>query len=568
MQESENNLPMSNPLHRWLALPTLLLTGCFGTVGASGGGSTSGSGVTLFVGSNSTGFADGSAAHPFLDISDALKAAPSGATIRVGSGVYDETLAPTAPVTLIGESASTTTLRGPGTRSVISIDRIAGVTVRGLTITGGFAADGAAVLATRSTVTLQDCVFTGNDTGPQGATPEKNTASVVHLLLGTGLIERCLFAANTTIAIGGGASGQVTVRNCIITGSDGNAINITGDDTTLNPDLILSNVVVHGSANNGLQVGSFADMLVTNCIFFDNASRSVAESTNAGDPVMRFNRFFEYRDTDDDITIRDGAALDALTPPGTNTGNIVADPLFVDAAGGDFRLTGASPCIDAGDPTLRDPDDTRSDMGAFGGPGGAWDETFAAVLSTSFALPMGSGAGLQQLLDSDPAAGDAEHPHRCDWNLDGIPDLLRTDASGRLQLRLSSRRGGSTYAGLLPAGLPPVTAFTTQDLDGDQRPDLVIRSLTGIEVYLHRGAAGSALTVHARPGDEIVVQHPEAVLRVTATDRPHEVEHGTVVGIGRLQSVDVVVERAGIPVARFPGVAPGTTLYVPERTSP
>ncbi|MBI5487606.1 MAG: right-handed parallel beta-helix repeat-containing protein [Deltaproteobacteria bacterium] len=53
-------------------------------------------------------------------------------------------------------------------------------------------------------------------------------------------------------------------------------------------------------------------------------------------------------------------------------GNAEADPLF--AGGDDYRLGPGSAAIDAGDPdpSLSDPDGTRSDVGAFGGPEGDW----------------------------------------------------------------------------------------------------------------------------------------------------------------------------------------------------
>lgn len=59
---------------------------------------------------------------------------------------------------------------------------------------------------------------------------------------------------------------------------------------------------------------------------------------------------------------------------GHGTGNIESNPDFTAASAGDFSLQGTSPCIDAGNPTVSylDVDGSTNDMGAFGGPGGAW----------------------------------------------------------------------------------------------------------------------------------------------------------------------------------------------------
>jgi hypothetical protein len=65
-------------------------------------------------------------------------------------------------------------------------------------------------------------------------------------------------------------------------------------------------------------------------------------------------------------------AFDGMDDPTGSNGNLDQDPAFTDASGGDFSLDGGSPCIDAGAPIGTDPDGSVSDMGAYGGDGGAW----------------------------------------------------------------------------------------------------------------------------------------------------------------------------------------------------
>jgi hypothetical protein len=56
---------------------------------------------------------------------------------------------------------------------------------------------------------------------------------------------------------------------------------------------------------------------------------------------------------------------------GPGIGCVSIDPRFVEPYV-DFHLDYNSSCIDAGDVDIYDPDGSRSDMGAYGGPGADW----------------------------------------------------------------------------------------------------------------------------------------------------------------------------------------------------
>jgi hypothetical protein len=113
---------------------------------------------------------------------------------------------------------------------------------------------------------------------------------------------------------------------------------------------------------SGLWVRS-PSLSVTNSIWFANTGTVViAEpidemSTTAVEPVWTYN------DTSP-------ASFVGMNDPTGSNGNLSADPAFVDAPAGDFHLSPASACIDAGHPAVDDSDGTRADMGRFGGPTG------------------------------------------------------------------------------------------------------------------------------------------------------------------------------------------------------
>ena len=77
--------------------------------------------------------------------------------------------------------------------------------------------------------------------------------------------------------------------------------------------------------------------------------------------IYRSNQVFRLRNNSS-ITLRYNLCSSQRLD---GTGNIMGDPLFVSAAGGNYNLLAGSPAIDAGDPAQPlDPDGTRSDIGA------------------------------------------------------------------------------------------------------------------------------------------------------------------------------------------------------------
>lgn len=106
----------------------------------------------------------------------------------------------------------------------------------------------------------------------------------------------------------------------------------------------------------GIYTASFSYPQVENCILYGNSAEEHTSIFVSGDDSLTIN----YSD---------------IEGGWEGTGNISADPLFVNPSGGNYNLSWInypaqdstkSPCIDSGNPSaaLFDPDSTRCDMGA------------------------------------------------------------------------------------------------------------------------------------------------------------------------------------------------------------
>ncbi|MGI5817290.1 MAG: leucine-rich repeat domain-containing protein, partial [Armatimonadota bacterium] len=322
--------------------------------------------------------------HP--SIQAAINAAGHGQTVAVPPGTYYESInfggksitvrseAPDDP-----DTVAATIIHGGGNGSVVRFDsgETPDAVLRGLTIKGGSAEQGGGIFCADSHPTISKNVIVGNHASSQGGG--------IYCRHGAPTITGNTVAANTAPDGGGIFSAYGTA---IITGnivSHNTAVRHGGGIyCALSGPAISNNTVSHNRTAAGGSL-HFADcpvggppVVTNNIIFLDTEGAGVHVESGAA-PVLTYSNVYGNVD---------GEYVGMPDPTGTS-GNISADPLFADAANGDFHLksyggrrdpvggswvTDAvhSPCIDAGDPATPVGDEPwpnggRINMGAHGG---------------------------------------------------------------------------------------------------------------------------------------------------------------------------------------------------------
>ena len=217
------------------------------------------------------------------------------------------------------------------------------VRIDGFTVTGGLANGsllidhlGAGMFIIDGNLAVVRCIFTGNSAPPHGG-GGMHIQDASHPL-----VVNCQFFDNDGAE--GGAihcefgSAGATLVNCLFIGN-----------------IATGNQGDHGGAiDHGITSGL---MIVTNCTFTDNTAdlEGGAIFLHEGGQAIITNSIL-WNNSPDEI-VENGLDLATVNYSdvqggwtGNGSNNIDDDPLFVDAANGDYRLTIASLCIDVGDP--------------------------------------------------------------------------------------------------------------------------------------------------------------------------------------------------------------------------
>jgi parallel beta-helix repeat protein len=343
---------------------------------------------------------------PGETIQAAIDAADIGDTVRVDPGTYTENLRLRSGVNVVGSGFATTILRGLGNSNVVTAINTTNSRFEGFKITrSGTNTSHAGVNISGGNLLLNNNWIIGNLNGVRLTT---GSSSIIR----NNIIEKN--GTTNPSQTGYGilcASSTPLIANNLVVSNSGLGISIQFGASS--GAQVINNTVAENT-ESGIWCYSLAHAVLKNNIVTRN--RVGIYASVGAVPLISFNDVFGN-------TVRNYDAQTAgVASPGP--GDISVNPLFELASSPPFRLSIASPCINAGDsnPIFNDLDGSRNDMGCFGGPGGIFGGVGPSVTSgflftsigkipTSEITQSGASAGLANV---SPAVSGALsiHPHK------------------------------------------------------------------------------------------------------------------------------------------------------------
>ena len=286
-------------------------------------------------------------------------------------------------------------------------------------------------------------VFSENSSAANGAAIDVSSSDNV-------LISQNIIANNTSSNLTGGIAcidSSVEISNNIIVNNSGTygAFSFKNGSHAL----LVNNTIANNESTNPSPYLFFifnAMPTIKNCIIIDTGTMFFAPF---GDPEVTYT---------------------CITGGFAGEGNIDEDPMFIDPSAGNgsayngltavWGLLQGSPCIDAGDPDpiYNDPDGTRNDMGAYGGPNGLLlldsENEVIDVISQSFINVYPNPFNPETTIDLSLTSADLELPVTVEiFNIKGqlvktVLDNQTIQNNAKFIWNGTDNKGTSTTSGL------------------------------------------------------------------------------------------------------------------------
>jgi hypothetical protein len=296
-------------------------------------------------------------------IAAALAASSAGDTVLVEPGTYPETIAMVDGVALLAAlPGDRPVIDGSGAGPVVTVVACGSATrIRGFTIrNGSTAASGGGARIVASSVAIEDCLFQGNSAVHGGGVSGEASAFT---------LDGCEFHDNLAIETGGAISvtsvPSPAISGCELAGNEalvGGAIAVrNGCEPVIDLSVFAANQADQGAA---LWWDFLTGGTLTSCTLVAHAALTAQGGTlwfNAisapfvGGNIVAFGTgggaVFAVAGNSATLGCNDvfgnagGDLLDGVVDLGTN---FSADPLFCDAAAGDYTLQPGSPCLPGG----------------------------------------------------------------------------------------------------------------------------------------------------------------------------------------------------------------------------